>query len=577
MSKFIGGMDNLTPASIGEKGHMQYTWADKNKTFFQYEELINQISFQIVRTNTPNTVIKKYEDILKELKARLDASRDESEMTQCREYIMILIKMCAQTRDIVSGKGECVLSYMMLHSIIKVYPKIGQALFEKFVLLEIDGVPVHPYGSWKDVKYICDIFRGNISVDFIIRIVNDQLTKDIEAFKRGDSISLLAKWIPREGSKFGWLFLSLAADYLSNIIISAKDKSRETKERAAKLCNMHYRKIVSSLNKYLDTTQIKQCGENWSEIIPEKVTSVTLHRNKNAFLNTKKGRQRSYQDDREECAINFRKFLDKALDGKTEVKGKRVGLADFTKDALSLLGPLSPQKSEVDMLNLQWKSNGTQNAALGNFVALVDVSGSMDGDPLNAAIALGIRVAENSKLGKRVLTFSSFPKWVNLEGKPNFVDMVRELKGAEWGTTTNFARAMEMILAVIVQQKMTVEEVKEINLVIFSDMMIDEADKNYDSMYDMISKKYADAGVNVHGTPYTPPHIIFWNLRSTSGFPNLTKQKNTSMLSGFSPVLLNLFCEKGMECLENYTPWEFLKESLGHARYNVLDELVSHI
>jgi uncharacterized protein with von Willebrand factor type A (vWA) domain len=35
-------------------------------------------------------------------------------------------------------------------------------------------------------------------------------------------------------------------------------------------------------------------------------------------------------------------------------------------------------------------------------IAMVDVSGSMEGDPMNAAIALGIRTAEKSLLGKRV-------------------------------------------------------------------------------------------------------------------------------------------------------------------------------
>ena len=54
-------------------------------------------------------------------------------------------------------------------------------------------------------------------------------------------------------------------------------------------------------------------------------------------------------------------------------------------------------------------------------IAMVDVSGSMDGDPLHAAIALGIRVAEKSILGKRVLTFSALPTWVNLDGYDSFV------------------------------------------------------------------------------------------------------------------------------------------------------------
>ena len=29
---------------------------------------------------------------------------------------------------------------------------------------------------------------------------------------------------------------------------------------------------------------------------------------------------------------------------------------------------------------------------------------------------------------------------------------------------------------------------------------------------------------------YKVPHIIFWNLRTTDGFPNLTETKNTSMI-----------------------------------------------
>jgi hypothetical protein len=152
--------------------------------------------------------------------------------------------------------------------------------------------------------------------------------------------------------------------------------------------------------------------------------------------------------------------------------------------------------------------------------------------------------------------------------------MVEKLKKAPWGTTTNFSAALTLILDVIVQERMSVEEVKGIALIIFSDMMIDAADNKYDSMYDMIEKKYADAGIAVHGEPYTTPHILFWNLRSTNGFPNLTKQRNTSMLSGFSPMLLNLFCEKGVECLEKFTPWEMFKQSLDHPRYNLLDPII---
>ena len=571
MAKFLGAMDNYTPASSkGENGHQQYSWssvkAPVDMSLGAIEELIVQISFQLVRTKTPNPeVIQKYRSLLTRLKNGLDSENSQA----YKEYIVWLVKLCAHTRDIVAGKGEYSLAYMMLNVLFDLFPETAFVVMRNFVLLEVNGVSVHPYGSWKDIKYIMEFPGSNEAV----RIVNDQLRRDEEDMKQGKSVSLAGKWIPREKSKFGKHFEALACDYYSDILIYSKE---ETRDKAVNLCKMKYRKLLSALNKHLDTTQVKQCSREWKDIIPEKVTSVTLFRNKKAFLNVdKKGNERSGKWDRIECAVHFNSFLTRAKEGKVEVKGKRIGLNDFTKEALDLIskGRIKSQQGEIDMLNLQWKSNSAQNGPLENFVPLVDVSGSMDGDPLYAAIALGIRIAEKSKLGKRVLTFTTNPKWVNLDGKNEFVDMVEEVKKAEWGMATNFAAALRLILAVIKEQKMTAEEVKEISLVVLSDMMIDQADKNYNSMFDMIEKEYADVGRSICGEPYTPPHIVFWNLRSTNGFPSLSKQKNTSMLSGFSPMLLNLFCEKGVACLENFTPWAILKESLSNPRYDAFDRI----
>jgi uncharacterized protein with von Willebrand factor type A (vWA) domain len=81
--------------------------------------------------------------------------------------------------------------------------------------------------------------------------------------------------------------------------------------------------------------------------------------------------------------------------------------------------------SEKDLINLQWKDQLTRIGNLENMVPLVDVSGSMNGGPLEAAIALGICVAEKSRFGKRVLTFTDHPEWVHLNGE--FTDMVQTL------------------------------------------------------------------------------------------------------------------------------------------------------
>ena len=41
------------------------------------------------------------------------------------------------------------------------------------------------------------------------------------------------------------------------------------------------------------------------------------------------------------------------------------------------------------------------------------------------------------------------------------------------------------------------------------------------------------------------------------------------MFSGFSPVLLNLFCEKGIDFLNNATPWSQLIDILKNKRYDI--------
>jgi hypothetical protein len=280
-------------------------------------------------------------------------------------------------------------------------------------------------------------------------------------------------------------------------------------------------------------------------------------------------------NDRVECAEHFNAHIQKAVKGEIEIKGKRIGLENFTKQAIELNQQYtSSSVAEKALLNSQWRDNSSQTGALGDMIAMVDTSGSMSGDPLNAAIALGIRVAEKSKLGKRVMTFSSTPKWVSLEGQNDFTSMVQTLQHAEWGMSTNFDAALNMILDAIVEAKMEPADVEGLTLAIFSDMQMDSADSgNRDTnvLYNRIRTKYADAGMRVKGKPYNPPHILFWNLRSTSGFPALSAQQNASMMAGFSAAMLNLFCEQGVVSLQAASPWSLFLKGLENERYSIME------
>jgi hypothetical protein len=202
----------------------------------------------------------------------------------------------------------------------------------------------------------------------------------------------------------------------------------------------------------------------------------------------------------------------------------------------------------------------------------------MSGDPLYAAIALGIRIAETSAIGKRVMTFSANPTWVNLDGHDEFFSQVEIICKADWGMNTNFHAALETILNAIIQSQMLPEDVQDMVLVVLSDMQMDSGDKcDKQVLYDTMKAKYEAAGIRVHGKPYKPPHILFWNLRSTEGFPSLSTQPNCSMMSGFSPSLLNIFCEQGMTGLQACTPWSVLEKSLENKRYNIMTSKISQI
>jgi uncharacterized protein with von Willebrand factor type A (vWA) domain len=571
MSELISALDNFTPSQIGENGSCEYTWSNNIR------ERILQLSFQLTRVRDESAINKLSEQtdkILKELNGSYKASILSRE--EYLGYMSIMFRMIGHTRDIIDGKGEYALSYMLLSVWHSHHPELARFAFRLFILpLPLQGEAdkdFHPYGSWKDIKFLYKRNKSSPLVQYGSQLLLNQLKED----SISDNPSLAAKWVPREKSQFGELFTELAIDYFSSYTASAK--TEEARKRAIIKAKMDFRKLISSLNKKLDTVQIKQCGLQWSEIEPSKQTSITMHKQKKAFLNVKKdGSQRYESDDRIVCANKFKEFAQKAIKGEVEVKGKRVGLNDFTKEALELISRNQKTSDEAAILNAQWLNNSMQSGALGKMIAMVDVSGSMGGDPMNAAIALGIRVAEKSMLGKRVMTFSASPAWVNLTGQDTFINMVETISRADWGMNTNFAAALKMILDSIVQNKLKPKDVEDMVLVIFSDMQMDQADSKSSSLMDSIERQYAQAGKRLWGKPFKTPHVLFWNLRSTSGFPSLSTQKNASMMSGFSPALLNLFCEEGLQALQSCTPWSLFIKSLENERYKPLDNHIREV
>ena len=582
-SQINKSVNPTTSKRIGKNGQEEYTWSEKTK------ERILQFSYQLTRTDDANlynlaVILHK---ILEDLQDELSVG--QLLVTEYIEQMSILYKLIGYTRDLVDGKGEYMLAYMQIMVWHSHFPQLAKYALKCFVY--IDDKNTHPYGSWKDIKYFCNYIRKETKnnehplIKYALEIMNEQLLKDSAAIHTCE-LSLVAKWIPRESKeKFSWIFNELSQMYFKNYLETAKTSEQLVKARFK--CKMDYRKIISSLNKRLDTVQIKQCSNNWMDIDPSKITSITLHKQCKALLNIERldsSKRRVPTMQRDSCAQKLKGYIRKSLEYdifKTRVKGEKVCLSNYVETAVNLINHWN--QDEVDLLNCQWLNNSIQNVNIGPVVAMVDTS--LDATTLSTALGLGIRVAEKSALGKRIMTFGEKPEWYNLEDCKYFVDMVKKIvetpsyatqKTYEtWSTFSNFYKAFDMLLDVVVQTKMPRGQVEEMSIIIFSNMQVNSNKKReFASLYEAVKTKYEEAGIKAVQWPYKMPHIIFWNLESSDGFPALSIHPSVSMVSGYNPKMLNLFCDKvsiGSPCGTS-TPYAKLKELLNSKRYKCMEE-----
>jgi hypothetical protein len=277
--------------------------------------------------------------------------------------------------------------------------------------------------------------------------------------------------------------------------------------------------------------------------------------------------------DRFECRQNLTAHIEKAQLGEAVIKGKMVGLADFVRESYKLRDEEAVSSPLVSILNQQWEDSSSWIGPLEDMIPMVDTSASMSFDgtyPLYTAIGLGIRIAEKSKLGKRMLTFSSVPRWVSLSTAPDFHSCVKLVSKAEWGHNTDFYAALKCILDAAKQAALSEEEVAKLTLVVLSDMQMDEAGQfDTDSpLFKNIAEEFAATGIQVSGQPWRVPKIVFWNLRKTKGFPSKKDDTNAIMVSGGSDMVLNDLCENGMKAFDNVNPFSFLKHMLMNERYS---------
>ena len=602
-SSVVSAMDAVRmPTRVGENEHPEFAWNTGDSTLEDLRERTVQLFFQLVRySGNPRTRMSHLKALATKYTSLLKDTNAFSDSPEKVHLLRILRALPTQTRDCVDGKGERDLAYALLVAaheqdlmtdgeFLRVVSRWVSAGDE----VATDGKP--PPGSWKDIGNLCGFIaewhsiRSHPMVNGLVAMLGTKITEDVAHLEASNisAISLAAKWAPRESSKKNrWLFYRLVRQMNPELGPPSVTPNTSPKFTGAA---RKTRQVVAKLNAAIGTLEVKQCAKKWSEIDPTKVPAVALQKQKTALLNEIRRNSmtrhaddgtllpRKEDDDRIVCAKNFRELADAAAAGdpKATIRAQRTSLYDLIRDALrDVKRPGSLSDADRKLLEAQWKDNGEQvRPGLPPMIPMVDTSDSMTVDkctPLYYAMGLGLRASEKTHpvFRHRILTFSSTPEWVRLSDSPtdppSFVDRVKTLASAPWGMNTDFYKALRLVLDQLVEHSVPAEDAKNLVLAVFSDMQIDAAPTSSgtpQAMHIRIKEMYAEHG-------YEAPHILYWNLRTTDGFPAVTTEKNVTMLSGFSPVLLNFLEDKGIAALHEYTPFRTVAELLDKPRFMV--------
>jgi hypothetical protein len=476
-----------------------------------------------------------------------------------------LFVMAFQTRDVRGGKGERSLFYHFIDALFK---------HDKEVIRQaIQLIP--EYGCWRDMWEllkaipelegdILAITRSNFKED-LVKCQSDQKNK----------MSLLAKWLPREGSG---TYPGLARK-LANHIYDFEDSERKRIVR--------YRKDISMMNKALKTVEINMCGKSWAEIKPEAVPGRCLKIHNKAFLNEPV--TKSYTDslrfpdneDRMECRKHFQEFVEGLAKGEKKAHGANVVMPhELVVKALSCHASIN----ELGINQGQWVSIRDETLKLGGLgkcVPMCDFSGSMNGLPKLISLALGILVSEinHSAFKDHILTFDAEPKWHSFSNMGSLKEKLDSISGSlGQGLNTDFYKACMKIVEKMKQSKVPVGEEPE-DLIVFTDMGFDAASRDnsyyghkvqpkWDTQIQQIRDEFKKAGEEVwgEGNGWKAPRIVIWNLSANyKDFHAKADQEGVVQLSGWSPSILKALQKGGIQVM---TPYQGMRAILDDERYD---------
>lgn len=436
------------------------------------------------------------------------------------------LKCLFYLRDVRGGQGERRFFRVCMKWLASTYPEIARR--------NLRHIP--EFGRWDDLY----LFVGTPLEADAFAFMREQLALDVQC----KTPSLLAKWLKSEN----------ASSY------ETRKLGQKTREYLG-MSHKQYRKTLSVLRERINVLERLMSEGRWDEIEFDKIPSKAGLKYKNAFA------RHDVERMREDKAIQS--YADFAKDTTKKVNADVLNPVDI---ANRIFGGQVRTDTDRAIIDKYWSClKDYYNGREENGIAICDVSGSMYGQPLNAAVSMSAYIAERGKgpFKDHFITFSNNPALVRFEGVDTY-DKFRRAANADWGGSTNVEAAMDLMLNVAIKNNVPASDMPT-TLYIFSDMEFNGCMtcgpafmgrwgggtyvRDTDTLFETIAKRWAAYG-------YELPRVIFWNLNA--------RQENIPALGGRFSYVSGFSMNMVETILSGKDGYDLMMEKLDSPRYECI-------
>lgn len=431
-------------------------------------------------------------------------------ITSYEEEPIYTMKWLMYARHIKLGLGERDVFRMMLTKVGDLHPEM--------VLQFIIGTELWNYGRWDDVLRIFFDTTSGILHDGLGALIANQFRRDVMACGLGDSISLLAKWMPSNNT-------------------SSKQKRSEAVilQSLLHLSAREYRKTLSRLREYLAVVDRKASLNQWNDINYNHVPSKANLKYRQAFLKHDEERRKAYLTS-----------LQKG-DDAVKINANSMFLYDIVQAYIEKSGYWGEiLKSHDETLEQLWNAQEAPKD-YDDILIIRDGSASMCQQLTGNSSVTALSVADsivlycsqhnkNESFRNRFITFSNRPQMVDISMCQTLRDKLRRLHRFDDYSNTDIKATFDLILDTAVKNHLRQEALPSSCLII-SDMQFDQATKHDDNttVIESCRRKFEDLG-------YTMPRLIFWNVSvyAHNTIPVQMHPSGVILVSGFSKSIVDM-------------------------------------